>query len=259
MGIIIRRRDTKNNKRMKGDYMKILENTYGNFLQAAFIVLNPFKKAVIKTQCKVHKYINVQALEVLKNDGYKQEYNFFSSHIMPINDGAYWADQDFKSSGHFYNPHTKKGLYGRGNAADSAKEYYEKALTLWSIGEFDKAMFYFGAATHLVQDMTIPQHANIRLMDNHKQYETFVRRTYRYVKEFRAEKGSILFDTINEYIRFNARVAMKVHKKFKVIRENEQRYYRTTRCVLPLAERTTAGCMVMFYKDIMAESHGVKH
>jgi phospholipase C len=120
-------------------------------------------------------------------------------------------------------------------------------------------MFYFGAAIHLVQDMTIPQHANIRLLDNHKQYETFVKRTYSYLKEFLAQKGSILFDTINEYIRFNARVAMKVYRKFKVIRENEQRYYRTTRCVLPLAERTTAGCMVMFYKDIMAESHGIKH
>ncbi len=239
--------------------MRILESTYGNFLQAAFTVLNPFKKAVIRTHCKVHKYINVQALEVLKNDGYHEEYNFFRNHIMPINDGTYWADQDFKSSGHFYNPHTKKGLYGRGNAADSGKEYYERALALWHIGEFDKAMFYFGAATHLVQDMTIPQHANIRLLDNHKQYETFVKRTYRYVRDFRAEKGSVLFDTIHEYIRFNARVAMKVYKKFRVIKESEQRYYRTARCTLPLAERTTAGCMVMFYKDIFKNPSVIKH
>lgn len=239
--------------------MGILESTYGNVLQLAFAVLNPFKKAVIKTQCKVHQYLNVQALEVLKNDEYGEAYNFFRNYLMTINDGAVWADQDFKSSSHFYNPHTKKGLYGRGNAMDLGREYYERALILWGIGEFDKAMFYFGAALHIIQDMTIPQHANIRLLDNHRQYETFVKRTYRYVRDFKAEKGAILLDSIHEYIRFNARVAMKVYKKFQVIHENEQRYYRTTKCILPLAERTTAGCMVMFYKDIFSKPVSIRH
>ena len=231
--------------------MNFIEETYGSFLRLSFAVLNPFKKAVIKTQCQVHKYINVQALTILDNDGKKEVSNFFRNYLILLNDGAVWADQDFKSSQHFYNPYTKKGMYGRKNASDLGIGYYRKALNLWSLGKYDKAFFYFGAALHIVQDMTIPQHANVRLLDNHRQYETFVKRTYRYVHDFKAEKGTVIFDNMDDFVRFNARTAMKIYKKFKTIEEDEQRYYRITKCILPLAERTTAGCMVMFYDQIM--------
>ena len=73
--------------------------------------------------------------------------------------------------------------------------------------------------------MTIPQHANIRLLDNHKQYETYIKRTYRYIEEFHAETGSRILKTIEDYIRIS-------------------------KCGLPLAIRTTAGAMIMFYNQI---------
>ena len=230
--------------------MNVLESTYGNLLRASFLILNPFKKAVIKTQCKVHKFLNIQALKILRNDHYTNAYDFFGKFIMPMNDGAVWADQDFKSSGHFYNPHKKKGMYGAQNAMKLGQEYYQKALDLWGLEEPEKSFFYLGAALHIIQDMTIPQHANIRLLDNHRQYENFVKRTYQYCNEFKVEHGTYRLHTIEEYIRFNARVALKVYKKFKEIPDTELRYYRTAKCTLPLAARTTAGCMLTFYNDI---------
>ena len=239
--------------------MKFVEESYGRFLRLSFAFLNPFKKAVIKTQCQVHKHLNVQSLLVLNNDGYTEISNFFRGYLIPLNNGAVWADQDFKSSQHFYNPHTKKGLYGRLNANDLGLGYYEKALDLWKIGEYDKSIYYFGAAVHILQDMTIPQHANVRLLDNHRQYETFVKKTYRYVEEFKAEKGILLFDSYEDYIRFNTRTAMKVYKRFKKINEDQQRFYRITKCILPLAERTTAGCMITFYNSIFNEADQTKY
>lgn len=233
--------------------MKTLEKTYNKFLLFSFAFLNPFKKAVITTQCQVHKFINIQALNILKTDKYLEAYDFFNQHIHSINEGAVWADQDFKSSHHFYNPHTHKGLYGRKNALDLGKEYYDKSLALWKVGEFDKSMFYFGAAVHLLQDMTVPQHANIRLLDNHRQYENFVRKTYKLIQEFKAESVLFVLDTIEEFMRFNARVAMKIYKRFSVIEQDENRYYKITRCSLPLAERSTAGCMLMFYGDLFGK------
>lgn len=230
--------------------MNVVESTYGNLLRASFLILNPFKKAVIKTQCKVHKFLNIQALKILKNDHYVNAYDFFGKFIMSMNDGAVWADQDFKSSGHFYNPHKKKGMYGAQNAMKLGQEYYQKALDLWGIDEPEKSIFYLGAALHIIQDMTIPQHANIRLLDNHRQYENFVKRTYQYCNAFKVEHGAYRLHTIDEYIRFNARVALKVYKKFKEIPDAELRYYRTTKCTLPLAARTTAGCMLTFYDAI---------
>jgi phospholipase C len=231
--------------------MEFFETTYRHILNTALGIANPVKKRIIRTECEVHRIINIQALGILKNDGHAEQHIFFSSYISDIGRGTVWADQDFKSSNHFYNPYRKKGLYGRKNAMDLGVDYYHRAIKLWNEGKFNQALFYLGAALHIVQDMTIPQHANIRLLDSHRQYETFVKRTYQNVADFQVERGAYLLDTIEEYIRFNARIALKVHKRFKRIADDEQRYYLVTKCALPLAKKTTAGAMVMFYRDIL--------
>jgi len=233
--------------------MKFVENTYSNILKTVFGLANPIKKSIMNTHCNVHKYINLKSLIILKNDKYLEEYNLFNSYIDDINDGAVWADQDFKSSNHFYNPFEKKGLFGRKSAMDLTIEYYDKSYKQWKKGEFNKSMFYLGAAFHLIQDMTVPQHANIRLLDNHRQYELYIIRTYKYIKEFNVDKGTYLLDSMEEYVRFNTRVALKVYKRFNNIEDDEYRFYRTARCTITLAERTTAGAMVMFYNDVFSE------
>lgn len=233
--------------------IKTIETTYNHILKTVFGIANPIKKSIMITHCRVHKSINIHALKILRNDKYLSEYNLFNSYIMDINEGAVWADQDFKSSNHFYNPYKKKGLYGRKSALDLGIDYYSKALSLWEDGEFNKSLFYLGAALHIIQDMTVPQHANIRLLDDHHQYETYVKRTYENIGEFQVDNGTYLLDSIDDYVRFNARVAIKIHRRFNAISDNENRYYRITRCALPLAKRTTAGAMVMFYGDIFSK------
>ncbi len=230
--------------------MALVETTYDYMLKAIFGIASPLKKQIIKTQCQVHKYINIQALKILSNDGYIKEYNFFSSYISQINKGAVWADQDFKSTNHFYNPYKKRGLFGRKSALELGEEYYAKALAYWSKGSFDKALFFFGAVLHIIHDMTIPQHANIRLLDNHRQYENYVKRTYQHVNDFQVREGAYLLDTVREFIRFNARIALKVHKRLKDIADEDKRFFQITKCSLPLAKKTTAGAMVMFYNAI---------
>ncbi len=112
-------------------------------------------------------------------------------------------------------------------------------------------MFFLGAALHLVQDVTIPQHVNIRLLEDHRQFENFVKRTYQNVDAFQAYQKAYVMSTIENYIKFNARTALKVYKRFRTISDDESRYYRITRCTLPLAERTTAGALVMFYNNVV--------
>ena len=234
--------------------MGLIEKTYGSFLEYTFTFLNPFKKALINTHCDVHKFINIQALRILKKDNHLDAFKFFTLNISSINKGNHWADQDFKSSSHLYNPHTKKGLFGRMNAMDLAVMYYNKSQKLWLDGHNEKSMFYFGAAVHIIQDMTIPQHANVKLLDNHRQYENFIKKTYENMDSFKATHGTYVLDTVEEYIGFNARMALKIHKKFKNIKENEVRYYKIASCTLPLAQRTTAGCMLTFYKEMVKKN-----
>lgn len=231
--------------------ISLIETSYDYILKTVFSIANPFKKKLIKTQCQVHKSINVHAINILKNDKYFSEYNFFNNNILEINKGAVWADQDFKSSNHFYHPYNRKNrLYGRKSALDLGVDYYLKSLKLWRSGDYDKSFFFLGAALHIIQDMTIPQHANVRLLDNHRQYETFVKRTYQYIEEFSPEKGAYLLKTIESYIKTNARIAICIHKRYRTITDNETRFYKITKCSLPLATRTTAGAMIMFYKNI---------
>lgn len=234
--------------------MEQFEASYNKVLNTIFSITNPFKKLIIKTQCEVHKFINQQALLILKNDKYYREYEFFKKFIKDINEGAVWADQDYRSSNHFYNPFKKKGLYGRKDALELCLEYYEEALGYWKKEKVKKSMFYIGAALHLIQDMTVPQHANIRLLDNHRQYENYIKRTYDYMKEFKVDKGTYILDSMEDYIRFNARVAIRIYKHFKDIKDEEERFYRIARCGLPLAQRTTAGALTIIYKDLFNEN-----
>ena len=102
----------------------------------------------------------------------------------------------------------------------------------------------------MVQDVTIPQHVNIRLLEDHRQFENFVKRTYENVNAFQAYQGAYLLSSIENYVKFNARIALKIYKRYRTIKNNESRYYQITKCTLPLAEKTTAGAMVLFYNQI---------
>lgn len=226
------------------------EANYNRALKRIFRILNPLKKTILSTKCEVHKYINEHSITLLNKYGHNNEYNLFSSYISDMNEGTVWVDQDFNSSNHFYNPYKKRGLYGRQSAMDLALVYYKNAIASWESGNKNKSLFNFGASIHIIQDVTIPQHANIRLLDDHRQYENYIKKTYEYKSIFKTRKEPYILDSIEDYVRFNSRVAIKVYKEFKHIKEDENRYYQVARCSLPLSMRTSAGAMLMFYKDI---------
>lgn len=227
-----------------------VENIYGKLLRMMFFAMNPFKKMVIETECNIHKSINEQSLMILKNDGYIDAYHFFSDYMHKLNEGVVWADQDFRSTGHFYSPRTGKGLRGSRNALSLAVEYYSAALKYWYEGDNDRAMFFLGASVHIVQDMTIPQHVNIRLLDNHRQYENFIKRTYINTPKFKTYSGGYYIGSIEEAVLCNARTALRIYSKLKRIKANSRRYYTISKFTLPLAQKTTAGCLLRFYKDV---------
>ena len=228
----------------------VVEKSYGRLLGYVRSLANPIKRTIVVTECKIHKFINIQALEILKNDKFYDAYSFFSDYILQLNEGVTWADQDLKSMGHFYNPYKKKGLYGNKNAMSLGVEYYGRAIKDWRAGNIESSMFYLGASIHLVQDMTVPQHANIRLLDNHKQYETFIKRSYLKFPAFTVFKGGYYYmSSIDEAIACNARNAIKIFSRLKAIDNETKRFYIITKFILPLAQKSSAGCLLMFYRD----------
>jgi len=164
---------------------KKLESAYATALASTFKAVNPIKKSIIKTTCEVHLFIQENSIDILKNEGYENEYKLFKEYLPQINQGLVWADQDFKSYHHFYNPKEGKGKYGYDdNAMTVAKSYYNKAIKYYVIDNYERSMFFFGAACHIIQDLTIPQHAKGRLLDNHRQFEVYIKSNYKINKQF---------------------------------------------------------------------------
>lgn len=230
--------------------MDILEKSYSYVFKNMLKAINPVKKRIMKAECIVHIFINNQSLIVLKNDGHMEAYELMESHINDINAGVVWADQDLKSSNHFYNPHKSKGLYGSSNAKKECISYYSRALNEYFHGNIKTSMFYLGAACHLIQDLTVPQHANGHLLNSHKSYENWVIRTHIHHDEFRIKEGGIYFSSLNQYIYFNSKEAIKIYRKHSHVENRHVRFYLITSKVLTMAQATTAGLMFKFYKDI---------
>jgi phospholipase C len=230
--------------------MNTLEKSYSFVFKNVLKAVNPIKKRIMKTECKVHKFINNQSIIILRNDGHMEAYKLMSSYINDINAGVVWADQDLKSSNHFYNPYKNKGLYGNSNAKKECMFYYTRALNEYFLGDIRNAMFYLGAACHLIQDLTVPQHANVRLLNNHRSYEKWVIRAHKQHDEFKVSKEGIYLDSLNHYIDLNSKKAISTYKKYAHKKNRHERFYKITSIVLILAQRTTAGVMFKFYKDI---------
>lgn len=227
-----------------------LENTYGKALRGVMHAVNPIKKKIIKTHCTIHKFINMQAVQILRNEGYIKEYNFFKENIKPLNEGVTWADQDFKSSNHFYHFSKGKGLYGFSDALTECKKYYSKSLAYMKIGEVDKAMFFLGAACHLVQDMTVPHHVNNNLLNSHRQFESWIIKRFMSDYTFLIDKGILRYKTVDDYIKSNALVANNVFLKFMTVPDREERYGKIAATIIKEAQNSTAGFLLDYYEAI---------
>lgn len=229
--------------------MDILEKSYSYVFKNMLRAVNPVKKRIMTAECIVHKFINNQSVVILKNDGYLDAYNLMESYINDINAGVVWADQDLKSSSHFYNPHKNKGLYGSSNAKKECIAYYTRALNEYFHGDIENSMFYLGAACHIIQDLTVPQHANVHLLNSHKSYENWVIRTHMHHDEFKIKEGGIYFNSLNKYINFNSKEAIRAHRKHSNVENRHVRFHLITSKILTMAQATTAGLMFKFYKD----------
>jgi phospholipase C len=232
---------------------KTIEQTYGKALRGVMTAVNPIKKKIIKTHCTIHKFINIQAISIIKNEGYEKEYEFFKTHIKPLNEGVAWADQDFKSSNHFYHFTKGTGLYGFSNAMAECKKYYSKSLAYMKLGEVEKSFFFLGAACHLIQDMTVPHHVNNNLLNSHRQFELWIIKRFMSDYSFLIDKGILRYKVLDDYIKTNALVANNVYIKFMNVKDRDERYGKMAATIIKEAQNSTAGFLLDYYDAVHSE------
>lgn len=230
-----------------------IEKHYGKTLRTFMNIANPVKKIIMKTHCYVHKYINEQALEVLKESHY-EAFEFFQHYADWLDFGVYWADQDFKSSNHFFYVHReKKGMYGFSNALHECEKQYNIAIHCANEGKKERAMFHLGESCHLIQDATVPHHVMGKLLKEHRPFEQWIlRKVQKNFYSFNI-KEIIIKDSINEYIKTNGQFAHDVQMRFIEIQDRETRYIKVSTLILERAISTTAGVMLDFYNRYINE------
>ncbi len=116
------------------------------------------------------------------------------------------------------------------------------------IGNIPKSIFYLGAAAHLIQDMTVPQHANNRLLNSHKSYETWIKKNIFQDNSYMKKEGIIRLESLKDYIVENGKYSNIVYKDQSSKNSNNKELYRDmSKILLDRAHTTTAGFLLYFY------------
>ncbi len=221
------------------------EIRYGLAVKTIFTTLNPIKNRFKKTECIVHKYIINNSLNSLKENEYIDAYNFYNEYRDELLNGAVWVDLDYKSINHFFHYKNHNGLYGFSNAYDECVKYYDIVKKSFYSKNFSAVAFYLGACLHLVQDVTVPQHVNNKLLKKHRYFEGWIidkiKRGYDY-----SSKEIERHSTILDYFISNANYANKVNMYYKHLDE-EKRFQKISKNILSKAQKTTCGFLLDFY------------
>jgi phospholipase C len=186
-----------------------------------------------------HEFCNRQAIAILRNEGFERAAVLLDQHLSQLNAGVLWADKGWKNVNHYYQPVTKKGLWRFASAWDEFEQYYGQMLAYIRRRNLEKACFYLGAASHLLQDMCVPHHVCCKVLDGHKQYETWAQeRRFRYAIE---GSGCYIKDnSVQALFHANATIAADLFDWVKA-GSSEEQYHQATEITLPLAQRSTAG------------------
>lgn len=124
--------------------------------------------------CLTHKFCNQKALELLEKRHNAPVISVLKKNFSALQSGVVWADLNFKSVNHFFNPLTKKGLWKFMPAIYIFVFYLSKAKQYAKERNGLNTFFYLGAATHILQDMTVPHHVCGCLFNGHKEFEGWV-------------------------------------------------------------------------------------
>jgi len=218
-------------------------------LHLVLSAISPFQ-TVLDQPGLTHEFCNCQALAILKNDGFARQAAFLSAYAFELNSGGYWADKGWKNAHHYFEPGSGKGLWHFSNAVDNFKLYYQLALKFAKRCDSKNAVFFLGAAAHLLQDLCVPHHVRIKLFHGHKPYEAWVQE--RRGKYAVATKGIYQEGRSLSALLVDNAVAAADFFDWVRYEGDDSFYHKSTEVLLPLAQRSTAGLFQTFAVQVLS-------
>jgi len=196
-----------------------------------------------------HDFLFRQAVAILERDGYQRVAALARQGLDRLIAGSAWADEGWKNVTHMFDPDLGRGLRGWPSAVETCENYVDlAALHFWQ-KDMDEALFYLGAACHIVQDLSEPHHAAVRLFDGHRPFEHWARSQ---CPRFAAWDSGAYGQgrRAADWVVCNARVAKPWISQANN-RSGFSAWEETASVLLPLAQRTTAGFVQWFCDAVL--------
>lgn len=192
-----------------------------------------------------HEFCNLQAVQILRRDGFSRCAGFIQQYLPQLTAGVYWADEGWKNVGHYLVVGSEKGLWRFPTAIEEFRRYFGQAFYRVRRGDRAKAAFFLGAAAHLVQDLCVPHHARARVLSGHQQYETWAQAN---CQRYAVDSAGIYQEEhlAHTLLLKNAIVAADMLSWVEPD-AGELSYHNATAILLPRAQRATAGLFLQFY------------
>jgi len=225
----------------------MLKGVVAASLKSITFIEDPALQSIDHAYCTTHQYCNDQALAILQKNGLIQEVVLLSAYYKQLQDGVVWADLNWKNIHHFLNPQTRRGFWHFSNAALDYLQCINTAMKYVRLGCMREAIFYLGAAAHLVQDMCVPHHAKCQLFDGHKKYEIWVEK---HLEDFSGvQQGEIVVANPVGILFKNAATALDLYSYVDAEAKEEQ-YKQATEILLPLANQSTVNLFCYFFARV---------
>ena len=200
-----------------------------------------------------HIFINRQAAIILQKDGWKAQGDFINRSLAYLNAGVCRADGGLGCISHYYNPSTGRGLWGGVSAAVACGRFFNLAVRYWRRGDAGRALYLIGLASHLVQDVCVPQHVHGLVGGGHGSFELWVQRER---ERFPVLSGGLYRGNVSspeEWVIFNSKRAYDC-LSLVCKPDNFAEYERATTELLGLAQRSTAGFWIYFLEKVGASA-----
>lgn len=194
-----------------------------------------------------HKFCNQQGISILQNDGFVLYAQFLTRYMAALDAGVYWADTGWKNVSHYFEPVSGKGLWQFTTGLEVFQHYYQQGQLNMEGKNYHQAVFFLGAAAHLLQDLCVPHHARGKVFCGHKEYESWVQHGY---TNYAVNCQGIYLggEQISTQLLANAIVAADL---FPWVDGSHGRthYHEATEILLPQAQRSTAGLFLNFCRE----------
>lgn len=191
----------------------------------------------------IHKKIILTALGIIRRDGHANAYLFYRENLKSLQSGSEWAD-----SGEASRQHMGSELH-----QEAMSRFHNQAKVAAAAKDYELALMYLGAATHILQDAGVPLHNAARLIIQGDVYEEYITARYSPTDHRRAKTGAIVLDEPREYIRH---IQQTLHNALLQTRNRKgvDRHDAISASVLSVCERLTAGYLIYFYEKVIAQA-----